>query len=138
MHVFGGVDVAAAHNKLVEICSNLQAELAEVYSLLPGYRYMDPPDGGDVTPIEQMRRMAQDARKWVEYCDREDAVQYWQPIETAPKDGTEILIYSRYGDQYVVSYDDSFNAPWRVRNEEGLNAHIPTHWMPLPEPPKKC
>lgn len=64
-------------------------------------------------------------------------VPEWQPIETAPKDGTEILIYSRYGDQYVVSYDDSFiRAPWRIRNEEGLNENIPTHWMPLPETPK--
>lgn len=40
----------------------LQDELADVYALLPGYHYMDPPDGGDVSPLEQMRRLAEDAK----------------------------------------------------------------------------
>ena len=59
----------------------------------------------------------------------------WQPIETAPKDGTAILVYTCNEGFYVVSYDDIFSAPWRVRNDEGLNEDQPTHWMPLPEPP---
>jgi len=33
-------------------------------TLLPGTYYMDPPDGGDVTLIEQIRRMAQDAARY--------------------------------------------------------------------------
>ena len=59
----------------------------------------------------------------------------WKPIETAPKDETEILIFTKQGNFYVVSYDDIFAAPWRIRNDEGLYAHTPTHWMPLPEAP---
>lgn len=59
----------------------------------------------------------------------------WFPIETAPKDGTEILVHTKYGNFYVVSYDDVFSAPWRVRNDEGLGEKTPTHWMPLPEAP---
>ena len=55
----------------------------------------------------------------------------WQPIETAPKDGTFILAYqsdvgvvTKY---FIVAWsemDSSFNtvADWRIR---------PTHWMPL-------
>lgn len=66
-----------------------------------------------------------------------DAVMEWQPIETAPKDGTEILVHTRYGNFYVVGYDDVFSAPWRVRNDEGLTETAPTHWMPLPPPPIK-
>ena len=62
-------------------------------------------------------------------------VRGWMPIETAPTDGTGILIYTRYGNFYVVSYDDMFAAPWRVRNDEGLLKTAPTHWMPLPEAP---
>lgn len=31
--------------------------------LLPGCQYMDPPDGGSVTPLEQVRRMVDDYRK---------------------------------------------------------------------------
>ena len=59
----------------------------------------------------------------------------WQPIATAPKDGTEILVYTRSECFYVVVYDDVFSAPWRIRNDEGLNETVPTHWMPLPEAP---
>lgn len=59
----------------------------------------------------------------------------WQQIETAPRDGTEILIFTGFC-FYVVTYDDRFSAPWRIRDSEGLNDHVPTHWMPLPEPPE--
>lgn len=59
----------------------------------------------------------------------------WQPIETAPKDGTEILVHTKYETFYVVSYDSLFSAPWRVRNDEGLSEAVPTHWMPLPSAP---
>ncbi|EFF2147802.1 hypothetical protein B9S90_003291 [Escherichia coli] len=31
--------------------------------LLPGCQYMDPPDGGSVTPLEQVRRMVADYRE---------------------------------------------------------------------------
>lgn len=33
-------------------------------SVLPGVHYMDPPDGGDVTPLEQVQRMAKDAARY--------------------------------------------------------------------------
>ena len=36
----------------------------DLYSLLPGPYYMDPPDGGDVPLFEQLRRMSEDAAKW--------------------------------------------------------------------------
>ena len=41
---------------------------------LPGVYYMDPPDGGDVSLVEQVRRMSQDAARyrWV----RGDAPSY--------------------------------------------------------------
>lgn len=44
--------------------NELQAELSAFYALLSGYHYMDPPDGGDVSPLEQMRRMADDAASY--------------------------------------------------------------------------
>jgi hypothetical protein len=40
------------------------AELDRVVAALPGVCYMDPPDGGDVTVSEQVRRMAQDAARY--------------------------------------------------------------------------
>ena len=41
-------------------------EQQELSSVLPGSYYMDPPDGGSVTVLEQLQRMAEDARKWRE------------------------------------------------------------------------
>lgn len=90
----------------------------------------------------------------------------WQPIETAPKDGTAIVIYEpsgHYGriqntympesalkegectyfetDPRLLRFDDTRYAigcwtpygKWSNRNCADVN---PTHWMPLPEPPK--
>ncbi|MEG2043112.1 MAG: hypothetical protein RR068_18635, partial [Hafnia sp.] len=42
---------------------NQSAELDNALcELLPGTQYMDPPDGGSVTPLEQVRRMVADYR----------------------------------------------------------------------------
>lgn len=58
-------------DEVSEVVSNGEKCISEfaVYesalsSLLPGTYYMDPPDGGDVTLLEQMRRMAQDAARY--------------------------------------------------------------------------
>lgn len=74
----------------------------------------------------------------------------WQPIETAPK-GKAILVYD-------PSHDHPRVAQWMTAMDDGEGAWIyarklswqepmmgkalsfivvdPTHWMPLPEPPK--
>jgi hypothetical protein len=70
-----------------------------------------------------------------------DAAQ-WQPIETAPKDGTTILLFRHLKSWNVIGYghweDLRGVSGWL---SYGLNeppgnlglAH-PTHWMPLPAP----
>lgn len=73
----------------------------------------------------------------------------WQPIETAPKDGTEIIAVDvdaliptpfvvcwGYG-MWIVGGDTVF----KFAAEGFMGVHdicyiAPTHWMPLPEPPK--
>lgn len=55
----------------------------------------------------------------------------WQPIETAPKDGTPIIVNTGYAEdawQYVVAHHRS--GLWRPC----CSSHIvrPTHWRPLP------
>jgi hypothetical protein len=59
----------------------------------------------------------------------------WQPIETAPKDGTWILATSG-GVAYVVSwfYTGPQHGWWATADEAD---RAPTHWMPLPDPPLK-
>ena len=89
----------------------------------------------------------------------------WQPIETALKDGTEIIIFKQgwvnapvgkwaeYGGNPVIGFDgeDCYMWGWEFDEftcygyEDGFlgwdediqENNMPTHWMPLPEPPEK-
>lgn len=62
----------------------------------------------------------------------------WQPIETAPAATPDlnkrVLVYAPYWKEPVglVLTDGDW---WRMQKRQG-NAH-PTHWMPLPAPPKE-
>lgn len=47
-----------------EHAASLQAEIDGIARTLPGVFYMDPPDGGSVTLVEQFERMAKDAARW--------------------------------------------------------------------------
>jgi len=60
----------------------------------------------------------------------------WKPIEAAPRDGSHVLLY-RPEIQFVGYYSGPV-AGWCI-NAPGLPFMwpIPTHWMPLPEPPKE-
>ena len=64
----------------------------------------------------------------------------WQPIETAPMNGTEVLIFQRIecrNEDVILAYgvanwtgshwDDRIDMPPHPK---------PTHWMPLPPPPE--
>ena len=58
----------------------------------------------------------------------------WQPIETAPKDGTMVLVFTN-GHMDVTSWPENWGGKWPsayMAYAEGLE---PTHWMPLPAPP---
>ena len=60
----------------------------------------------------------------------------WQPIETAPKDGTETLLWEKGFEVYAVGYFCELAEKWVV-----FGTHWnwqPTHWMPLPEPPEEA
>ena len=73
----------------------------------------------------------------------------WQPIETAPKDGTKILLggtqypnteqdITRIGRWYHTGYSVPDNGTFilDVGNNTRIEGTFPTHWMPLPEPPR--
>ena len=64
----------------------------------------------------------------------------WRPIETAPKDGTEYLLITKDGRQYVGGYRlGTFGEPqlhevaWRCSSSGRFSN--PTHWQPLPAAP---
>lgn len=82
----------------------------------------------------------------------------WQPIETAPRDGTQILVW-RMGHLWIASWRSYWTLEdmrWVVRQpdssrpaeagsvisigpptelETAVGISGPTHWMPLPDPP---
>lgn len=78
----------------------------------------------------------------------------WQPIETAPRDGCRLLMTD--GEEVQVCYPKLFPRPisagddmtesrpgdrWEYfRDDEHAPGHSwsmrPTHWMPLPSPPR--
>lgn len=78
-------------------------------------------------------------------CDLIKATS-WQPIETAPKDGTVILLMGPSGYANIpyrahVGYWQNYvmrpGGDWRNHSDDwfmddGADA---THWMPLPPPP---
>ena len=63
----------------------------------------------------------------------------WQPIETAPRDGTRVLGYGPdlgYTTPNIcaVIYD-THSKGWYADQWDCAGIIKPTHWMPLPEPP---
>jgi len=59
----------------------------------------------------------------------------WQPIETAPKDGTFILLYDKNVGVHQGRWIGSpFSMGWRQCSNFGM--YDATHWMPLPPPPQ--
>ena len=75
----------------------------------------------------------------------------WQPISTAPKDGTRILVFDvseHYGDEpkgtnitvvrYVSYSKKDYRSPGGYWDSPygPCRADNATHWMPLPNPPE--
>ncbi len=58
----------------------------------------------------------------------------WQPIETAPKDGTYVLVYEPYQDP-TIGWFSQRGAGWCMFDDNVDMQCKPTHWMPLPEKP---
>lgn len=62
--------------------------------------------------------------------------QTWQPMETAPKDGTEIIGF-RDGAMVLIWYCGPAHSAGKFEwSYSDAPAYFePTHWMPLPSPP---
>lgn len=72
--------------------------------------------------------------------------QEWQPIETAPKDGTRILLVTTYGAVIIgrwseeASGENCQNFPgWQIVDCDDCfysrAERTASYWMPLPAPP---
>lgn len=60
----------------------------------------------------------------------------WKPIETAPKDGNDIILFipsERWCRVHSGRFTDD---AWRLSINNRLGRFNPTHWQPLPLPPQ--
>ena len=58
----------------------------------------------------------------------------WKPIETAPKDGTEILVWFDEAKRHFILW--WFDGDWRFIGGTITPVIPPNFWMLLPPPPK--
>ena len=59
----------------------------------------------------------------------------WQPIDTAPKDGTSILVWSPTPEQADVAWWADGPGCW-LDNYGKYLTDEPSHWMHLPDGPR--
>lgn len=68
----------------------------------------------------------------------DNAADQWRPIETAPNEESILVHYSN-GDIELIHADEN-DYTWKPYKRNKLNeacgVSSPTHWMPLPRPPK--
>lgn len=61
----------------------------------------------------------------------------WKPIESAPRTRKTILVFcNERKNQYTVSWNEHFNEWVHAGSTYAGLGEAPTHWQPLPEPPK--
>ena len=98
---------------------------------------------------EEVEKRYQDAKQYVgitktticELCESHERLRAkldWLPIETAPKDGTCVDLWCaemlRLTNFRWYDEDNSWQNQW---GELFKSLITPTHWMPIPAPPKE-
>ena len=67
----------------------------------------------------------------------EGRMNQWNPIETAPKDGTPFLVFLESELLHSRVHAATFHPNLKtIGGVFDFDAPKATHWMPLPEPPK--
>ena len=67
------------------------------------------------------------------------AVYDWQDISTAPRDGTEIIVFAPHIGAPVMARWIAEEEDWLCADYEGgfwLDEDEPIHWLPVPTPPQ--
>ena len=127
-------DDSFAHQELVD-------ELQPVMVLTFEVHQLREQAANNSIQIELLEHKLESFREENERLKADAGLIEWQPIETAPKNGTDILVMTGetmhvvrwiniHGDFDYWAVDDNKHGPFTLRGK------APTHWMPLPEPPK--
>lgn len=60
---------------------------------------------------------------------------FWERMDSAPTDGSRVILWNEH---WTGPCSGQFYGyiGWGVSEESGIFRYQPTHWMPLPDPPK--
>ncbi len=131
----------------------------EIYQVLIGYKcaFTQIENDGGAMPLVDLLSPGKTIEEGREECSELAAeiaeavsrhfaglAEEWRDIETAPKDGTMILLTD--GDIVALGcWDKRGGFPWRFVTddfddfeEDWWVEDAPTHWRPLPPPPKEA
>lgn len=75
--------------------------------LLPGTQYMDPPDGGSVTPLEQVRRMVADYRQRI-----------------AELEAREVRLPERYSMLHRADFDEPYHTEMVYKQHQVIESLV--------------
>jgi hypothetical protein len=125
-------------NKLQTVLDALPADKTEAIEIVKQMMQAEPvakylgecPEGSLV-------QLFDDVKKGADLYAAPQAAPAWLPIESAPKDETEVLLGHSDGSQIVSFWRTSTNPKrtgWVDADLEVI--YWPTHWMPLPAAPK--
>ncbi len=147
-------------------CNKHQAppayEVCEICALDVFYETRNKPKSEEKSTTDKLKPLNELVSRWrkgklkselVEEISRlqelNSKLMEWQPIETAPLDGTRVLLYeddymgigaysqwARDGEGRVLGFErNDLRESWQW-DGSGFEAN-PSHWMPLPEPRRK-
>lgn len=121
-------------------------EIMELATILGDSRYLA---GAGKASREDVQDDYCNLRTAIESLAKDAEARGWQPIDTAPKDGTAVLVYPGTWDgrsAAIAKWESDKYAKkprpyWRRDDDMGRvtfsRERPPTHWMPLPLPPDK-
>lgn len=84
---------------------------------------------GELTPDEVL--VARAAIRWA----NSQIYGEWKTIDTAPRDGTEILVYSKKWGVFSACIPKNMAHYKRTEVSMPSGGRVVTHWMPLPDAP---
>ena len=148
----GMIDPEEAADEIDRLRADLAAREAEVARLRETLKWIDQrrwEDRSTINPDNAFRAAASLNAKLIEIMNRaaaaltapsapESRETDWRPIEEAPRDGTPFLAWNGHWRGVAMYFEARYEGDieW-VDEQTNYIEPEPTHWMPLPPPPKK-
>lgn len=119
-------------------CLKLEAEMTDKTKAIEALNEMELKFMNDDLGAGSFMKLARTIRAALQGVEA-SASNAWRPIESAPRDGTDIIVYRpNFSGDYIPQVGVDY---WGVKSPQcwrKSNSHTqPTHWQPLPLPPTK-